>query len=691
MPLREDLQANTVNMPPWIIRDGTGGSEWMPPDNSTEGQAVPHAILPYAEMPQAVNIAQGWFANGNNDPVGTTIGNNPFGRQRPGGGIYYLNGLGYDGYRGARVAQLMKAKLAAKGKLSREDMKEIQADCVMIDAQVFVPYITQALANAKASGADPALAAYANNAAVVAAVGRLAEWDFSTPTGLTQGWDAGKAAGTAPTAAQLKASVAATIYNAWRSQAIANTIDAALAPTKVPVPDGRLAVSALRNMLDKFPTLKGVGTSGVNFFNVAGVAKAEDRRDVLLLKSVADGLALLSGDAFSAAFAKSTNLDDYQWGKLHRIVFSHYLGDIFSVPIAGGAFPHPLGATLPGIPRQGGYGTVDAAYTNSRANSVNGFMFGSGPSRRYVGEATPDGLIGENSLPGGVSGVLGNPNYFSLLPMWLTNKTYPLLVQSEQAILSGGRIAVEVAWKSQYTKDGGYARSVAQGDSASYFYFTSPDNAEVFVKVLDFGATSPYVLFYAGLTDYEYTVTFTNLATGKQLSFNKPAGSYAGGADASGLPHVVARAIYWSKDGDWSQDLKGGDTALVERGPGSVARAASDDVEAPLGANELLLSNGRVAVGATWKSQYTGETGTATPVPGRDAFGSFYISTPTSPEVIVKVLDFGANLPYVLFWASLTDYEYTVTFRNVASGQSVPYKKNAGSFNGGADNKTLTH
>ena len=149
--------------------------------------------------------------------------------------------------------------------------------------------------------------------------------------------------------------------------------------------------------------------------------------------------------------------------------------------------------------------------------------------------------------------------------------------------------------------------------------------------------------------------------------------------------------VVFTASSGWAFVLPGGSTALVEKGRGIVARVAPDEANVPLGAGELLLSNSRVAVGATWRSQYSGQTGTATPTPQRDAFGLFYFSTPTNPEIIVKALDFGADQPYLLFWGGLTDYEYTLTFRNVATGQSVSYKKDAGSYNGGADKKTLLH
>ncbi|HSF47569.1 MAG TPA: penicillin acylase family protein, partial [Burkholderiales bacterium] len=56
LPLREDLQAGTVNgLPPFFIRNGTGGNEWLPVGNPQPGQAIPFEILPFEEMPQIVN------------------------------------------------------------------------------------------------------------------------------------------------------------------------------------------------------------------------------------------------------------------------------------------------------------------------------------------------------------------------------------------------------------------------------------------------------------------------------------------------------------------------------------------------------------------------------------------------------------------------------------------------------------
>ncbi len=426
MPLREDLQAGTVNgAPPWFIRNGQGGNEWIPMANPPETQALRYAVLPFAEMPQIINPPAGWFVNANNDPAGLTLDNNPLNALRPGGGLLYLAYAWDRGFRAGRITDRLRTELALRSRVSFDAMQSIQADVKLRDAEYFTPWIVNALARARAPGANPVLAALGADAAVAQAVGRLDAWDYSTPTGLTEGWDAGKPAGTAPTAGQIGNSVAATIYSAWRSRVLANTVDAPLTTFGLPKPDSQSVVNALRHLFDTFDTNGGVGASGINFFNVPGVTSAADRRDIVLLKSVQEALALLASNEFKAAFNNSTQQSDYRWGKLHRIVFAHPLGGPFSVPPAGGAFPAPL-AGLTGIPTDGGFSTVDASSHSPRAATLNGFMFSAGPVRRFVGEVGPGVTRAESIWAGGTSGVLGNPNYTLFLPKWLANETVPL-------------------------------------------------------------------------------------------------------------------------------------------------------------------------------------------------------------------------------------------------------------------------
>ena len=431
MPLREDLQSGTVTgAPPFLLRDGTRpGNEWLRAPTRTATQASPYQLLPQSEMPQLVNPPSGWFVNANNDPAGTTLDNNPLNQLRPGGGIFYLNAA-YSGFRAGRITQLIREQLARGEKFSMDDMQRIQADVVMLDAQYFVPWILRASQNSEAVARFPQPVA----GIVAAAVSRLSNWDFSTPTGIPEGYDAADVNGqlSPPSQTEINRSVAATIYSVWRSMFIKNTIDAVLGAGNLPRPPAQQTVVALKNLLENFETRRGAGASGVQFFNVPGTpATAENaafRRDVLILASLADAVALLSSEAFAPAFNRSTNLDDYRWGKLHRVVFRHPLGGPFNTPPAGGAFPPPL-AGLDGIPVDGGFEVVDASSHNPRANTLNGFMFSSGPNRRSVSEGVPDGIRAVTSLPGGVSGVLGNPLYINLLRPWLTNEAFPIELQ----------------------------------------------------------------------------------------------------------------------------------------------------------------------------------------------------------------------------------------------------------------------
>jgi penicillin amidase len=375
-------------------------------------------------MPHLVNPPAGWFVNANNDPAGTVLDNNPLNQIRPGGGIYYLN-AGYDaGFRAGRITELLKGRVS-QGEVSFGDMQAIQADVVLPDAQYFVPLIKQAFAHAQTSSYAP-LAALYGDPGIRAAVARFAAWKLTAPTGIPEGYDAADINGAlaTPTSVEIAESVAATIYSVWRGQFIRNTIDATLGP--LPKPGSQLAMTSLKNLLER--PQPGVGASGLNFFDVPlPTPPAADRRDYLILKSLADALARLAGPPFLTAFGGSTYQDDYRWGKLHRIVLKHPLGGPFNVPPAFGAFPHPLGSALPGIPTDGGFGVVDASNHDARAQGVNDFMFTNGPVNRFVAQASPSGMRAESVWPGGTSGVPGSTFYLNLLPLYLTNDTVPLL------------------------------------------------------------------------------------------------------------------------------------------------------------------------------------------------------------------------------------------------------------------------
>jgi penicillin amidase len=425
VPLREDLQAGSITgAPPWFIRNGQGGNEWLRKATPGATDGTGYEYLPFDELPQVVNPKSGFVVNANNDPAGITLDNNPVNQLRKGGsGIYYL-GYAFDlGTRAGRITEALRERLAHK-RVDSGDMQQIQADVTLFDAEVLAPHIVQAFAHAGDPNAPALLQALAADPRVAQAVGRLARWDYTAPTGVEAGYDARDKDGYRfpPTPREIDASVAATIYSVWRGQAIANGVDLTLNGLGVPTPGSGEAVKALRHLVER----DGIGLSTIDFFGWVPLASAAQRRDFVLLKSLQDALNLLAGPAFETAYHRSANQDDYRWGRLHRITFDGILGGPFDIPGATPEFP-PSFDDLPGLAVDGGFGVVDASSHSARAANDSSFTFGSGPNRRYVGNPLlwPGSIEAVSVLPGGNSGVLGNKFYANLLGRWLTNDTYP--------------------------------------------------------------------------------------------------------------------------------------------------------------------------------------------------------------------------------------------------------------------------
>ena len=177
-----------------------------------------------------------------------------------------------------------------------------------------------------------------------------------------------------------------------------------------------------------------------HFFVVPGLPTAAARRDFILLKSMRDALALAAGPGFAPAFGGSTDQSGYRWGKLHRVVFVHPVGGPFSIP--PGARFAGLAPLLPGIPTDGGFTTVDALGHGPRAASVNAFMFGLGPARRFVAEPRRSHPRAVQVIPGGESGTPGQRFFGNQLELWLANDYHDVTLQRGEV----ERDAVSVEW-----------------------------------------------------------------------------------------------------------------------------------------------------------------------------------------------------------------------------------------------------
>jgi hypothetical protein len=183
-----------------------------------------------------------------------------------------------------------------------------------------------------------------------------------------------------------------------------------------------------------------VGASGINFFDDTSVVlPAEDERDIILVKSLQDALNLLAGAGFAPAFANSTDVDDYLWGKVHYVIFNSFIdGDLNGTLIPGGGVysipPQPAVGFPPGMPADGARFTVDVANYGLRPTSSTGVSFGSGANRRSVVEMASGAIVAKNVIPGGQDGVVGRPHYGDQVDLWLGNGYHDTYLYTDDVV-----------------------------------------------------------------------------------------------------------------------------------------------------------------------------------------------------------------------------------------------------------------
>jgi hypothetical protein len=98
--------------------------------------------------------------------------------------------------------------------------------------------------------------------------------------------------------------------------------------------------------------------------------------------------------------------------------------------------------------------------------------------------------------------------------------------------LNGGRFAVEVAWTS--ASGGGLGNAMTLTGDTGYFWFFSPSNLELVIKVVDGRPVNGFFwVFYGALSDVEYTITVTDTLTGAIKRYTNPQGRLASIADVA--------------------------------------------------------------------------------------------------------------------------------------------------------------
>jgi hypothetical protein len=275
--------------------------------------------------------------------------------------------------------------------------------------------------------------------------------------------------------------------------------------------------------------------------------------------------------------------------------------------------------------------------------------------------------------------------------------------------VGGGRFELALSYFDPRRGLSGTAQGVALTDDAGYFWFFAPDNVEAAVKVLDgSGVNGHHWVFFGGLTDLGFDLEVADTLSGRRRTFTSPPGELASRGATDALPAGAAKAL--EPFGVEVRRLRR--AALVRDAfPSGIGRAGSPGrpassfgptvITAPLspplpspcgypGTPGLCLNGQRFDVLVDWRTP-DGTTGQGHGVALGDDSGYFWFFDPANVELFLKVLDGRpVNGKFWVFYAALSDVEYSIHVAHRASWTGTGYHNPPGRFASVADTDALT-
>lgn len=121
--------------------------------------------------------------------------------------------------------------------------------------------------------------------------------------------------------------------------------------------------------------------------------------------------------------------------------------------------------------------------------------------------------------------------------------------------LNGCRFLLSVAWKDSHGRTGA-GQPVPLTNDTGYFWFFSPANIELVIKVLDArGVNGNFWVFYGALSNVEYTLTVADTLTGAIHTYTNPSGQFASEGDTKAFHPGYSVAAHSDATRAVSQDI----------------------------------------------------------------------------------------------------------------------------------------
>ena len=256
--------------------------------------------------------------------------------------------------------------------------------------------------------------------------------------------------------------------------------------------------------------------------------------------------------------------------------------------------------------------------------------------------------------------------------------------------LNNGRFRVEVQWETPKEGDRGDAEPLT--NDTGDFWFFSPDNVELVVKVLDGCAFNERFWVYAGgLTDVKVIMTVVDSETGVAATYYNPPGTpflpvqdTKSFAVCSQGRNLYGQSRYLLPPGEM-ESVRGGrnrasrfaQSSAGALRPVRVALPQEEGAACVADDQTLCLEGGRFAVRARWQTD--DGSGDATAWPLTPDTGLYWFFGPNNVEMVIKVLDGCAlNGHRWVFAGGLTDVAVTMAVTDGETGEERTYENSAG-------------
>jgi hypothetical protein len=250
------------------------------------------------------------------------------------------------------------------------------------------------------------------------------------------------------------------------------------------------------------------------------------------------------------------------------------------------------------------------------------------------------------------------------------------------------------------------AMAIPWTEDSGMFWFFGADNVELVCKVLDGRQLNgAFWVFYAALSNQQFSIYIEDTLTGEHRSWTNPAGRFASVGDISALPSYEGASAPRGQPqrtgagelrrepefGGAPEETKTPPTALWWQAistPDPATGLASDSGATGEDPRLLRLAEGRFEVRVRFETDSLAGDGIARSI-SRDT-GAFWFFDPDNVELVVKVLDGSSiNGHHWVFYGSLSNVSFELEVLDLETGESARYINESSEFASRGDIEAL--